>query len=303
MTVVYYTSTHFLDISLEIINVLKKQVKLHVLIEIADGSKNFNIVDIEKLPEKQVLIHPQNLLDPNSYEAFKPYFDGVESANFVIHSKDLISSIKVSYEVFRYTKMIKPDRIHVESLAVRTISLIPSFIFTKKLLFSVHDPVRHSGEKDWKQTLTRFLLFNFPLSKVFFFYSKFAKAQFEQHYKKIKNKKYVIEMGSYSFYKTYQDEENVNTKYILFFGRLSPYKGIDTLLSAMPAVFRKYPNEKLIIAGSSFKDYRMNERILNEFKENITVLNSYITNENLVGLINNAKFVVCPYTDATQSGV
>jgi glycosyltransferase involved in cell wall biosynthesis len=33
------------------------------------------------------------------------------------------------------------------------------------------------------------------------------------------------------------------------------------------------------------------------------VRNRYITNEELVDLISQAKFIVCPYKDATQSGV
>ena len=48
-TVFYYTSTYFLDTSLEVINALKDQVNLHVLIEITPSSKNANIINVDAL--------------------------------------------------------------------------------------------------------------------------------------------------------------------------------------------------------------------------------------------------------------
>ncbi len=48
-------------------------------------------------------------------------------------------------------------------------------------------------------------------------------------------------------------------KHILFFGRLSPYKGIDDLLQAMPDVFNEFPDEKLIIAGKGYPGFEIDE--------------------------------------------
>jgi hypothetical protein len=50
-----------MDVSLEIINVLKSMVELHVLIELTQGSKNENIINIETLPEEKVFVGLEKL--------------------------------------------------------------------------------------------------------------------------------------------------------------------------------------------------------------------------------------------------
>jgi glycosyltransferase involved in cell wall biosynthesis len=99
------------------------------------------------------------------------------------------------------------------------------------------------------------------------------------------------------------NEEDGTKKHILFFGRLSPYKGVDDLLQAMPEVFREFPEEQLIIAGKRYPGFDINENFLNTYKNNITLIDRHIPNDELAMLIKQAKFIVCPYKDATQSGV
>ena len=51
-----------MDISLEVIKVLKEIVDLHVIIEITDNSKNQNIADVERLPNHESFVNPEDLL-------------------------------------------------------------------------------------------------------------------------------------------------------------------------------------------------------------------------------------------------
>lgn len=112
-----------------------------------------------------------------------------------------------------------------------------------------------------------------------------------------------MRMSPYSYWTQLTKGTQDDKKYILFFGRLSPYKGIDMLLQAMPAVLKEFPNEQLIIAGKTIPGYTLDEEIINKYKNNITLIEKHIPSEELVDLIQNAKFIVCPYKDATQSGV
>lgn len=304
MKVLYYTSTAFLDISAEIINVLKSLVELHVLIEITPGSKNENIINVNTLPENEVFISPARLLSQKDYQYLEPYFQGVASINFIVHSrKSLATSFSTSVKAFQYIRKIKPDVFHLEALQIRSVGLIPSLFLVKKLLIAVHDPVPHTGESSWKINLTRFLFYHFPVDKGYFLYSDFARQQFEIHHKNIKSPRYVLQLNPYSYYTNYLKTKDRQRKHILFFGRLSPYKGIDVLLKAVTHVFKKFPNELLVIAGKSFNGYEPDREAAEKNKDNIKILNRYITNEELVSLISEAKFIVCPYKDATQSGV
>jgi hypothetical protein len=90
-----------MDISVEIINVLKNIVDLHVLIEITPGSKNENIIDVDVLPQEEVFVSPDKLLKAEDYQYLKPYFDGVSSINFIVHSrKSLATSLDVRALLF-----------------------------------------------------------------------------------------------------------------------------------------------------------------------------------------------------------
>jgi glycosyltransferase involved in cell wall biosynthesis len=181
--------------------------------------------------------------------------------------------------------------------------LLPSISLVKKLLIAVHDPVPHTGETSWKINLTRSSFHHYPVKKGYILYSKFAKQQFDIHHPQLKSPRYVLQLKPYSYYHNYLPPGKQERSHILFFGRLSPYKGIDVLLEAAPQVFAKYPNEQLVIAGKSFEGYVPDPNTVAKYPNNIKVLNRYITNEELVSLISQAKFVVCPYKDATQSGV
>jgi glycosyltransferase involved in cell wall biosynthesis len=304
MTVLYYTSTPFLDIAIEKINILKKDVDLHVLIELTPGSA-FRI-GINKVPDNQTIISSSELLSEENYKYLKPYFDGCASTNFIVHTSDTgfsLSTIKVSFIAWRYVTKIQPDIIQLEALTLRSLGLLPFLFSSKKIFLTIHDSILHSGEESWKISLPRFLYLRIPYSKSYFFYSNFSKNQFEQYYKKDKHPKFVLRMYPYTFYKKHAKEEIPNKKHILFFGRLSHYKGIDVLLNAMPLVFKEFPNETLIIAGSSENGYNLDKVIIEKYKSRIIILNRYIPNKELVTLIQESKFVVCPYLDATQSGV
>ena len=88
--------------------------------------------------------------------------------------------------------------------------------------------------------------------------------------------------------------------YLLFFGRISPYKGVEYLLQAMEIVHRTHSNVKVIVAGSG-KMYFDSTKYEN--LDYVEIRNRFIELDELADLIRGALFTVCPYTDATQSGV
>lgn len=303
MKVLYYTSASLLDTSIEIIKIVKKHVDLHVLIEITPGSKAAGITNVAHLP-KDTLVSPVDILKDKDYQKMKFYFDGLSNIYFAVHKKrEILSSLITSFRVWKYIKKLKPDIIHIELSTVRCIGLLPALFFSKKIFLSIHDPVLHTGEHNWRASVIRFLFNYFPIQKGYFFYSKFSKTLFENYYKHNNHKKWVIQMHPLSYFKNLKSVFTDERKHILFFGRISPYKGIDILLKAMPLVLQKFPNELLIIAGQSIQGYSLNGEIAEEYKGNIKIINRYIPNEELYDMIRSAKFIVCPYKDATQSGV
>jgi glycosyltransferase involved in cell wall biosynthesis len=85
---------------------------------------------------------------------------------------------------------------------------------------------------------------------------------------------------------------------LLFFGRMSHYKGLDVLLDAMPALWERDPELRLTVAGEGpIPDHPLlgDPRVLTRFK--------HVPEEELAPLFAAATCVVLPYRQASQSGV
>lgn len=304
--VVYYTSPYFFDVSLEMLNLLKEIVELHVVIEITPSSKNANIINIETFPEGKNLVAPGALLSEDEYQYFKPYLEGVASVHFVIHRHPTgvsLSTLRVNREVKRLFKKIKPDTLHFEGFTMRTLPLITYFRSVKRVILAIHDGALHSGEQNWKTSLPRYFFLKHSVKRMYLFYSKFTCKQFSGH-KNIKIENSVLlKMSPFSYFNRLAQKKISGHKYLLFFGRISKYKGVDILLDAMDDVLKSHPNEKLIIAGKGADDELLHHPVLEAAGEKISFINRYIPNNELVSLIKEAKMIICPYRDASQSGV
>ncbi|MEO7045367.1 MAG: glycosyltransferase family 4 protein [Ferruginibacter sp.] len=303
MTVVYYTSTSFLDVIIETIQSLKHQVKLHVVIEIAQSSKNSTIINVDDLDSMATIEQPEKLLGKTKWDELKPYFEDVATVEFVVQKNKRAFSfetLNTAYQLGKYLRKYKADIIHFDSISTCAIGLY-LYARTKKVFIAIHDPAPHSGEASWREKIPKKIFF--PLAKGFFFYSAFAESQFKKNYPAINKALYTIKLQPYTFVKTYLTKSTIDPEYVLFFGRLSYYKGIDILLEAIPGVLKKIPQQKFIIAGKPDYDFKLDETLFENVKDNITLVERFLSTEELVHLIQASQFVVCPYRDATQSGV
>ena len=96
-----------------------------------------------------------------------------------------------------------------------------------------------------------------------------------------------------------------NQRYMLFFGLVRAYKGLDLLLDAFADErLRKYP-VKLIVAGEFYDDPKAyHERIEKHGLSDLVIIkNQYISNDEVKYYFNASEIVVQPYKSATQSGV
>ena len=301
--VVYYTHTYFLDATLETIQSIKDNVELHILIELAPESKHSTIINIDCIEHFNTIEPAEKVLGYVKWLQLKSYFDGVASVNFLIHKNKQgfsTDSFKVAWIAGKWIKNLNPDIIHFDTISQRALGLFP-FILGRKNFITIHDPLPHSGEDTWKQRLTKIIFF--PIANGFFFYSKFAYHQFKSRYPNSKTFSNVIHLQPYSFIKQYIDHSNYETDlFILFYGRISKYKGIDILLNAIPLVLKSFPNEKFVIVGKC-DSFKIDPLLVSKYRNNLIFVSTYLSIEDLAKCVLSAKFIVCPYRDATQSGV
>jgi glycosyltransferase involved in cell wall biosynthesis len=97
-------------------------------------------------------------------------------------------------------------------------------------------------------------------------------------------------------------EYNPDQKYILFFGIIRKYKGLDLLIEAMSKLGEDY---HLLIAGEVYGSFDEYQGIIDqhELSGRVHLFNRYIPDDK-VGLYFSASDVcVLPYRSATQSGI
>lgn len=91
---------------------------------------------------------------------------------------------------------------------------------------------------------------------------------------------------------------------LLFCGFVRPYKGLDVLIDALPAVLAR-ERVHLVIVGEFWQsEARHRERIARlGVTDAVTVVPGYVPDEVLVSFVRAANVVVLPYRRATQSAV
>ena len=89
--------------------------------------------------------------------------------------------------------------------------------------------------------------------------------------------------------------------YVLLFGRLKPYKGIDILIEGAKIAKKSLDSLNLLLVGKGTLSPEVYSSI--EREEWIFLENEFIDSAEIPMFFLNARFVVMPYTDASQSGI
>jgi len=110
----------------------------------------------------------------------------------------------------------------------------------------------------------------------------------------------------------YKDQFGVEGKFVaLTFGLLSPNKGIEHMLRAMPAILREFPNFVYIVLGATHPNlireqgerYRISlERLAKDLgiKPNVSFYNRFVEIDELIEFIGMADIYITPYLNQAQ---
>lgn len=92
--------------------------------------------------------------------------------------------------------------------------------------------------------------------------------------------------------------KNKSLPNLLFFGRVSKYKGIGMLLNAMCKIDSSLYDTLRIVGKHQF-----NLEVSDELKEKVYVKDEYVSDADLANYFNISDILILPYLEATQSGV
>ncbi len=207
------------------------------------------------------------------------------------------SYIKESLLLWSFIKRGHFDIIHSSIYFTGLRSLF--YKLSNSWVSTFHDPFPHYGEKcgnyrnKYKKVING--------SNGYILLNNNQKSLFCREYNINPNKVLVNSLGYYDNIRSFVPRNSiVYPNNILYFGRISPYKGIEYLCQAMTMIRKEIPDATLTIAGSGNFYFDISQyKDLNyiEFR------NYYIGMRELAELLSRCLLSVCPYVQSTQSGV
>lgn len=206
-------------------------------------------------------------------------------------------------EIVRLRRVIRrfdPEVIHIQDTTDWRIVGLALLERERKVVLTVHDVHTHVGEsRGWQMLLHHRLI---ARANGVIVHGDFLKQQFQGAYPKMSDKVWSAQHGAFALYKRWDDgtiaEED---KTALFFGRISPYKGIDVLIRAWRIVEKRCLGCKLILAGQG-QDFAPYARMIGSSSA-FEVHNRFVPHAEVHRLFRRASVVVLPYIEASQSGV
>lgn len=91
-------------------------------------------------------------------------------------------------------------------------------------------------------------------------------------------------------------------KYVLFFGFIRDYKGLDLLIESLTSLPEEY---HIIVAGEVYGSFEKYEKLIESTgtESRVHLFNHYISDDEVTNYFSAADVCALPYKDATQSGI
>jgi glycosyltransferase involved in cell wall biosynthesis len=204
----------------------------------------------------------------------------------------------------RFVRSLQPTVFHLDDVSLRLAWALPE-LRGVPLVLTLHDPEPHSGERQWRTDLARWLTLG--RARKYVLHNRTQIEPFCRRYRIPSDRVQSIPLGAYNVYREWitpdGQDASADTRTILFFGRLSPYKGLEVLYQALPRIAASVPDVRVVVAGRPIPGYCPPSAPIMPGGGRVEIISEYISNVRLAQLFQEATVVVCPYTDATQSGV
>lgn len=102
-----------------------------------------------------------------------------------------------------------------------------------------------------------------------------------------------------------KSKEDMPNNYVLFFGNIAPWKGVEVLIEAAK-IARVQMGKKftLVVAGEPYEGYEhipFFSGLCGQDYEYVKILNRYITSPEIREIVSKSSFLVLPYNDTFQS--
>ncbi len=241
-------------------------------------------------------------------DAIKHYLDGqLNNIHIYIHKPTLINKL-LNNDIGHITHHIKAqqyDCLHFINTNANYLPIIKK-IHKSKLICSIHESENNRTSR--KRIGFKYFAGLLQQKRInqcihYFdhitFFSNNERNKFIERYPNFGRKTSTIKFGLFETFKYFQTNDTFqHSNYYLYLGYIRAYKGVDFLLNSIRDN-TDLQQFDFIIAGKDdmniFQNYRLNN--------NISFINKFLKDSEIVNLIKNSKALILPYQNASQSGL
>jgi glycosyltransferase involved in cell wall biosynthesis len=200
--------------------------------------------------------------------------------------------------IVRSVRAFDPDVVHVQQGHLWFNWTLPAFRRVP-LVLTIHDPRHHLGDRGARRTPQWVSDRGFRRADEIIVHAQYLKAQVVEGWGILDERVHVMPLAMVDA--PPRREPSTNPRRVLFFGRIWPYKGLEYLIAAEPAVSAAVPDVEFVIAGDGEPLDRY--RAAMTHPERFHVEQGFISYERRDELFDEAAVVVLPHVEATQTGL
>ena len=280
---------------------------LKLFVQTSKSRRNLNVINFSQIKSLKTWITKEDLrLIVND-----DFYRFLSTFKIIFHFKkgnstNPIGIIRDAIELIKYIKTQRADIIHFVEGSI-FLGIVASMLPKNKIVFSLHEVTNYHGVTPLRQKI----LLNFIVRNCLpvIVHSEISRNRFINYANRKSisgsNPVYLIYFGLFEVYNFFDNPkvnlkfsfDNSKSKILLFFGRITPSKGLKVLLSAFKLLENEFGNIHLVVAGNGSIDYDT------KGIKNLSIINRPISNEEIVYLMKLSYAVICPYLSASQSGI
>lgn len=210
-------------------------------------------------------------------------------------------------ETIKQLKACEPELVFYTDSSIMSMRVLPHSGLEKRSVVVMHDVYPHVTRERLKTRLVNYTADRLAYSACkkclgILLLSESCRNEYKKRYPNLAEKTLLMRLGAHV-----PEEGNCLpaelgeiSDYYLFFGRIDQYKGLETLLKAFQ-IYQKNGVRKLVIAGSG--EFSENEKKLLKELPDVILIHRFLDDGEIGPLYENARVVVLPYIEASQSGV
>lgn len=256
---------------------------------------------MRKIGKMKILAWPKKCLNPYTkilYDEFER-----QGINVLSHRNNRMAGILYKVDIFHFHWL---NSFLTQKKVVAFFATFMYMLYIKilkikgtKIIWTLHNSINFTHDNKNKFLEGILVPYLFENVDKLIIHSKFQKEHIESrfHHK-------IIWIPHHNYCSIFKQKDLYGSDYFLFFGGVSPYKGIEDAISAYKKA--KHNNEAIelfrIIGKTNSKEYE--EKILQLIGGDLNIVfeNRYVEDDELELLVKNAKAVVLPYREITNSG-